>query len=107
MEHKAQFGAYVVVGTLFVRQLNTQADGFSAGFGGAEVGRLHDSRPAPRADDESPGIVTERHGPGGNAPSQLACFLIVAGHLKSCLGVAYRPPILGRAGALPPFSYFL
>src|ERR1700704_5277942 len=104
MEHEAQFRADVVIRTLFVGQLNAQADGLSAGLGGAEVGCLHDSRPTPRADDEPARIVAERHGPGGNAPSQLARFLVIAGHLERRLGIAQGDAMLGRALALPSLS---
>src|SRR6266404_2827361 len=104
MEHKAQLRADVVIRTLFVRQLNAQADGLSAGLGGAEIGRLHDSRPAPRADDEPARIVAERHGPGCNAPRQLARLLVIAGHLERRLGVAQGGTTLRRVAAFRTFS---
>src|SRR5216683_3691373 len=101
MKHEAQLGADVVIWPLFVRQLNAQADGFSARLGRAQIGSLHDSRPAPRADYKPPGIVAERHGPGSDAPSQFTRFLVIAGHLERRPGVAHGCSILGSAAALP------
>src|SRR2546427_1705540 len=43
MEIEAELRADEGVGHLLVRQLDAQADGFAAGFGGAAVGRLHDA----------------------------------------------------------------
>src|SRR5258708_19128004 len=103
MKLEPKLGADEVIRALSVRHLNAQADGFSARLGGAQIGSLHDSRPAPRADDKPPGIVAERHGPGSDAPSQFTRFLVIAGHLERRPGVAHGGPILGSAAALPSF----
>src|SRR5580704_19421096 len=57
MKHEAELRTDVVIGALFVRQLNTQSDGFSAGFGRATVCRLHDSRASAGADYEAPRMI--------------------------------------------------
>src|SRR6266853_6769388 len=83
MKHETQLGADVVIGALFVRQFDAQADGFSSRFGRAAIGRFQDAWASSRADYEAPRMIAERHGPGGDSPRQLARLFVIAGHLDS------------------------
>jgi len=96
MKHETQFRTDVIVGALFVRQLDAQADGLPPGLGRPAVGRFHDSRSSPGTDHEAPRMIAERHGPGSDAARQFARLFVVAGHLHRRFRAPQRAAVLRR-----------
>ena len=82
MEVEAQFAADEAIGKLFVRQLDAQADGFSAGFGCAAIRCFHDAGAAAAADDEAARVLAERHGPGSDAAREFARLFVIVRHVQ-------------------------
>ena len=68
-----------------MRQHDIESDRLLAGIGGTAIGRLHDRRPAPRADDEI-ALAIGGNAAGTGQPRQFAGLVIIFGFLFQPLG---------------------